>query len=227
MNNEAPIHCTAVLVAAGSGSRMGFDKLLAPLGPHSVLQRSLDTLLDNPAIHSIVVVSPHDRWLTLTFPASAKPVLHTTGGPLRQDSVTNGLAAAPPQATHIAIHDAARPLVSQADLTRVITAALESGAATLAHRIVDTLKRADENQFILDSVSRDHLWAMQTPQVFSRPLLHQAISLTQTNGQEFTDETSLLQSAGHPVLIVESLHPNPKITTPSDLSLAAAILSLP
>jgi 2-C-methyl-D-erythritol 4-phosphate cytidylyltransferase len=203
---------------------MGFDKLLAPLGDRSVLQHSLDRLLECDAIHSIVVVCPQDRWQTLRIPTSGKHVLHTTGGTLRQDSVQRGITAAPAEATLIAIHDAARPLVSQDDLTRVIAAATESGAASLAHRIVDTLKRADENQFTRDSVSRDHLWGMETPQVFALSLLRQALSLTQDTGQEFTDEVSHLQSAGHPVLLIESLHPNPKITTPADLTLAAALM---
>lgn len=224
MSDVSIPHCNAILVAAGSGSRMGFDKLLAPLHGSSVLQCSLDRLLACDAIHSIVVVCPIDRWLTLRIPTCAKPVTRAEGGKLRQDSVSSGLAATPPEATHIAIHDAARPLVSPDDLGRVINAALDSGSAALAHRIVDTLKRSDESNFTRDSVPRDHLWGMETPQVFSRPLLEAAITLS--SKQEFTDEVSLLQAAGHPVLLVESLHPNPKITTPADLALAAAILSL-
>jgi 2-C-methyl-D-erythritol 4-phosphate cytidylyltransferase len=221
-----PHHCTAILVAAGSGTRMGFDKLLAPLHGSTVLQCSLNRLLECDAIHSIVVVCPHDRWNTLQFTTSGKPITRTDGGALRQDSVSSGLTAAPPESTHIAIHDAARPLVSLEDLHRVITAAHETGAASLAHRIVDTLKRADESNFTRDSVSRENLWSMETPQVFSRTLLQQAISLTLPPGVLFTDEASLLETAGYPVLLVESLHPNPKITTPADLALASAILSL-
>ena len=221
-----PPHCTALLVAAGSGTRMGFDKLLAPLGGQTVLQRSLNALLENDAIHSIVIVCPPDRWNTLHIPTSGKPVTRADGGALRHDSVTNGLAAAPPEATLIAIHDAARPLVSQADLTRVLSAALGTGAASLAHHITDTLKRADQNHFISDSVSRDHLWGMQTPQVFSRSSLEAAISLTRITGHEFTDEASILQSTGHPVLLVESLHPNPKITTPADHTHATAHMNI-
>lgn len=150
----------------------------------------------------------------------------TDGGTLRQDSVSSGIAAAPSQATHIAIHDAARPLVSLDDLSRVITAAHDTGAASLAHRIVDTLKRADDANFTCESVSRDNLWGMETPQVFARTLLEASLSHTSNQEVLFTDEVSLLEATGQAVLLIESLHPNPKITTPADLALSEAILSL-
>ena len=205
---------------------LGFDKLLASLRGTSVLQRSLDRLLECDAIHSIVIVCPEDRWSTLRIPSSEKVVTRADGGQLRQDSVRAGIRATPSHATHIAIHDAARPLVSHEDLARVIHTAQDSGAATLAHRIVDTLKRSDESNHIRESVSRDQLWGMETPQVFAIGLLRQALARECSDHPEFTDEASLLQSAGQAVLLVESLHPNPKITTPADLTLAAAILSL-
>lgn len=226
MSDVSTRHCTAVLVAAGSGSRMGFDKLFAPLLGISVLQRSLDRLLECEAIHSVVIVCPPERWNSLIISTSGKPITRADGGTLRQDSVLAGVTAAPPQATFIATHDAARPLVSLVDLTRVIAAAQETGAASLAHRIVDTLKRADDSHFTRDSVSRKDLWGMETPQVFARDWLEEALSITCITGQEFTDEVSILETAGYPVLLVESLHPNPKITTPADLALASAILSL-
>lgn len=225
MNDEAnPPHCSAILVAAGSGTRMGFDKLLARLGGLSVLQRSLDVLFQSPSIHSIVIVCPTERWETLRIPAdSGKPVIRADGGTLRQDSVLSGIRACPDTTTHVAIHDAARPLVHTEDIARVVTAAGETGAATLAHRVVETLKRSDSSQNVVDSVSRDHLWAMETPQVFALQPLLAAFSTTSTG--EFTDEVSRMQAAGHRVRLVESLHPNPKITAPADLPLAEALLS--
>ena len=201
---------------------MGFDKLLAKLAEGTVLQRSFDALANHPSIHSLVVVCPTDRWKILTLPESGKPIVHTTGGPLRQDSALMGTRGCPDETTHIAIHDAARPLVSEEDLTNVLQASQRSGAASLAHRIVDTLKRSDSAGFIREPVSRDDLWGMETPQVFSRNLLMESFSIPGTG--EFTDEVSRLQATGHPVAIVESRNPNPKITTPADLRLAKALL---
>lgn len=217
---DKPFHCSAILVAAGTGSRMGFDKLLARLGEATVLQRSLDALTTHPSVHSVVVVCPTDRWQTLRIPGCGKPVLHTTGGTLRQDSVLQGIHHCPTESTHIAIHDAARPLVSPTDLERVISTARQSGAASLAHRIVDTLKRSTPDLLIRESVSRDHLWGMETPQVFDKAHLLDSLDLS----GEFTDEVSRLQTAGHPVTLVESHYPNPKITTLADLPLATALL---
>lgn len=228
MNNaSAPPHCTALVVAAGSGVRMGYDKLLVPLGGRTVLQRSVDRLLQCDAIESMVIVCPPDRWHTLDLAATDKPVLRADGGQLRQDSVRSGLQACPPHTTHIAIHDAARPFVALEDLERVLQTAFETGAASLAHRVVDTLQRADASQVIRDSVSREHLWGMETPQVFCRDLLLQSILATESEAPFFTDEVSLLHAAGHPVFLVESRHANPKITTPADLALASALCLAP
>jgi 2-C-methyl-D-erythritol 4-phosphate cytidylyltransferase len=228
MNNaSAPLHCTALVVAAGSGVRMGYDKLLISLGEHTVLQRSVDRLLECSAIESMVIVCPPDRWHTLDFRATDKPVLRANGGRFRQDSVRSGLQACPPHTTHIAIHDAARPFVALEDLERVIQTAFETGAASLAHRVVDTLQRADDSQVILDSVSRDHLWGMETPQVFCRDWLWESILATESQASLFTDEVSLLHAAGHPVFLVESRHANLKITTPADLALASALCLAP
>lgn len=228
-DSPAPASCAAILVAAGASRRMGFDKLAAPLGGLPVLRRSLEALLAAPGIDEVVVVCPADReslwaWAATT---STKPVTRVDGGASRQESVARGLAAIAPGCRWIAVHDGARPLVSPADIDHCLTAAARHGAATLAHRATDTMKRADAEDFCIDSVKRDDVWCMETPQVFAADLLRDACRQAAASGLELTDEVSAVQAFGARVKFVESASPNPKITTPSDLVLAEALLHRP
>lgn len=216
-----------IIVAAGSSSRMGFDKLTAPLAGLPVLQHTLNAFLNQPAVREIVLVTTPERFALLDTAHPRVRITLTHGGSQRQHSVANGLAATSPACSHIAIHDGARPLLHPTDLDRCLAAALTHGAATLARPIVETVKRSDAQGFCAESVPREHLWFMETPQVFATPLLHQALAEVARLRLTVTDEVSAVQTTGHPVRFVESLHPNPKITRPADLALATALLSQP
>lgn len=216
--------CCAILVAAGSSRRMGFDKLAAPLAGTPVLRRTLDAFLAAPEIDAIVVVSPADRFEELLSGSFPKPVLRVDGGLDRQDSVRNGLSAVPAECELVAVHDGARPLVSAADIAACIAAAREHRAAALARPVTETLKRADERNFVSAPVDREHLWFMETPQVFHAPLLREACEAVLTRGLTATDEVSALEAIGIPTFLVASAAPNPKITHPADLTLAGALL---
>lgn len=218
---------TAIIVAAGSSQRMGFDKLTAPLAGVPVLRRALAAFLTTDAISEIIVVCPLERWACLEHGGFSKPVRRVEGGATRQDSVANGLAALATPAEFVAIHDGARPLVSPDDITRCVAAARECRAASLARRVTETLKRSDADAFSSQSVARDQLWFMETPQVFAVALLREAYAAVMAKGLVVTDEVSAIQAIGGRVKFIESIHPNPKITRPADLLLAAAILTNP
>lgn len=216
--------CSAILVAAGSSRRMGFDKLASPLAGIPVLRRSLDALLTARSISEIIVVCPVERWKLLDLGGFSKPVSRVDGGANRQDSVAAGLAALSDAAGLVAVHDGARPLVSPEDIDRCVTAAATHRAAALARRVTETLKYSDSSGFSSSAASRENLWFMETPQVFETALLREAYQAVSMRGLSVTDEVSALESIGVPVKFVESGHPNLKITTPADLALAEALL---
>jgi 2-C-methyl-D-erythritol 4-phosphate cytidylyltransferase len=215
--------CAAIIVAAGTGSRMGFDKLAADLMGKPVLRRTLDAFLAAQTISSIVVVCPEERWKLLSPPDFTKPVTRTDGGADRQHSVAMGLRAVHGPPDLIAVHDAARPLVSPADIDRAVTAAFSEDAVSLARRVTETVKRSNDLNLCMEPVSRTNLWFMETPQVFAKDLLEEACRHVAENQITVTDEVSALEHIGVRARFIESTSPNPKITTPADLALAQAL----
>lgn len=218
-------HVAALIVAAGSSRRAGFDKLAALLGGEPVLKRSIDALLGASCIGEVVVVCPLDRWelLGLHRESFRVPVCRVDGGAERQDSVAAGLAALSDEATWVAVHDAARPLVRPEDVMRCFRAAQESGAAACAHPVADTLKRAIPDGFSTpEAVDRNGLWAMETPQIFDVRLLSEAYRRVGEQGLTVTDEVSAMETLGVATkLVVGGI--NFKITLPGDLELAELV----
>jgi len=209
--------CTAILVAAGTSRRMGFDKLAAPLEGIPVLARTIAAFMECGEISGIILVTPPERMALLDETTFTKPVIRIDGGAERHLSVAAGLAAVPPGIELIAIHDAARPFVSQADIRTVLAAAREHGAASLARRVTETLKRADDLDFTAAAVPRENLWFIETPQVFRADLIRAAYKHVLENQRPVTDETSALEAIGIKTKLIASTSPNPKITTPADL----------
>lgn len=210
--------CTAIIVAAGTSRRMGFDKLAAPLDGIPVLARTLAAFMHCAEISEIILVTPPERMTLLDEKSFTKPVIRIDGGEERHLSVAAGLAAVPPDAELVAIHDAARPFVSQADILSAIFAAREHGAASLARRVTETLKRTDSSDFTAAAVPRENLWFIETPQVFRADLIRAAYKHVLENNLPVTDETSALEAIGVKTKLIPSISPNPKITTPSDLT---------
>ncbi len=223
-NSPAPV-VAAVIVASGESRRMGFDKLAAELRGGSVLRRTVDVFAACPWVGEIVVVCPQSRWLAAGLAAAEwrVAVKRVDGGTLRRDSVASGLAVVTREIT--CVHDGARPLVAASDLDRCIRAAVDDGAAALARRITETLRRGDDAAFAGEIVDRNGLWAIETPQCAATGMLRDAISMATAASREVTDETSALSANGVRVRLVESQFPNPKITTPADLVLARALLT--
>lgn len=211
----------AIIVAAGSSRRAGFDKLAAPLAGLPVLCRSVQAFAEAGA-ECIVLVCPQERWAALRpwEHVGATPLLRVDGGARRQDSVRAGLEALPQGTQWVAVHDAARPLITPAGIRACLAEAQATGAAACAHPVVDTLKRADACARTLpELVSREYLWGMETPQIFNAELLVRAYDQVTAAGAEITDEVSALELLGHPTSLVQ-VGPNMKITLPGDLELA-------
>lgn len=205
----------AIIVASGSSRRMGFDKLAARWNGKPILWHSVRAFSSLEEISQVIVVTPPERfeWLADLGPKLTR----VDGGKERPDSVAAGLAALNEDITHVAIHDGARPLVSPDSIRATFAAAEKSGAASLARRITETLKRATPEGVTTESVSRDDLWVMETPQIFSKDLINQAYQNVSSGDAKITDEVSALQLLGQGTTLVENYSPNPKITVQADL----------
>ena len=206
---------SVIIVAAGSSQRMGFDKLMAPLHGKPVLSHSVNAFLQSPDVAEVILVSTKERFNELAI--SNNKLKLTSGGENRHDSVSRGITAVSAGAKFIAVHDGARPFISQEQIHRTLEAAQKHGAAASATRITDTVKRSNAENFAIESVSRDHLWAMETPQIFNADLLKKAYQHIEKSGALVTDEVSALELIGTHTYLVENHTPNTKITYPQDL----------
>lgn len=215
---------SAIIVAGGSSRRMGFDKTFALLNGRPVIAHSIAAFEATASVSEIIMVGREDRLSELRKLTSAKVRQIVAGGIHRQDSVANGLRALSPEAQFVAVHDAARPLVRPEQIEKVFARAKETGAATLASPVRDTLKRADAERFVAGSISREDVYAMETPQIFSRDLLEQAYAAVADQKLAITDEVSALERLAHRVAVVPNEQFNLKITYPADLLLAELIL---
>ena len=222
---------SAILVAAGSSRRMGFDKLFAPLGGKPVIWHSLKAFSDCREIDEIVVVAREDRLdefeKLLAGERMTKVKKIISGGNERHDSVWNGLQAVASEGCQfVAIHDGARPLTTPKLIRAVLDMARIHGAACCASPIPDTVKRASVEQMVQESVERTGLWAMQTPQVFSAGLILQAYASVMAKRELVTDEVSAVQKLGKKIALYKNEDWNFKITFPHDIELAEHLLDL-
>jgi 2-C-methyl-D-erythritol 4-phosphate cytidylyltransferase len=219
---------TAILVAGGDSRRMGFDKLFATIAGRSVIAHTIHAFERTDCVGEIIVVAHKDRVdeiKTIGREEKFKKVRSIIrGGKHRQDSVRAGLDHLETGAKYVAIHDAARPLVTAEQIERVFEQSRIHGAASLAEPISDTLKHADAEFFVTGPVDRDRLYAMQTPQVFERQLLGEAYRAVYAETVLVTDEVSAIERLGRKVILVPNKDLNFKITYPRDLALAEFVL---
>jgi 2-C-methyl-D-erythritol 4-phosphate cytidylyltransferase len=218
----------AVIVAGGSSRRMGFNKLTADLEGRPVLAWTISAFNNCADIDAIVLVCAASARpeLEAIARAAAPEKLRTVveGGAHRHLSVAEGLDCVPAEAAMIAVHDAARPLVDCTMIERCLDAARNTGAAACARPVTDTLKRINDEGFIIESIDRTKLWAVETPQIFRAELLREAYAEVIATGAYVTDETSAVQRAGAPVALVETPEWNGKITYPADLDVARLLV---
>lgn len=216
---------SAVLVAAGSSTRMGFDKLSFDLGGETVLHRSIRAFAQCPLVDEIILVAGSNRAFAQQQAADcAKPVCVVAGGATRAESAKNGVLAA--SGALVAVHDAARPFVSQQVITAALEAAARCGAAAPAVPVKDTIKAAvrgsgktvPESCFVHATPDRSTLYAVQTPQCFDRAAYLAALEeLDAEKARLVTDDCSLFELTGRPVQLTEGDYANLKITTREDL----------
>jgi 2-C-methyl-D-erythritol 4-phosphate cytidylyltransferase len=219
---------TAILVAAGSSQRMGFDKLFATIAGEPVIAHAIRAFDRAISVTEIIVVARedrHDRIQKINRDAGFKKLRSiVTGGERRQDSVRAGLDRAERGAKYVAVHDAARPLITPEQIEGAFKQCRVHGAAALAQPVNDTLKRADADLFVAGSIDRHQLYAMQTPQIFDRDLIDDAYRAVCAEGIWVTDEVSAVERLGHKIALVLDDDFNFKITYPRDLPVAEFIL---
>jgi 2-C-methyl-D-erythritol 4-phosphate cytidylyltransferase len=221
---------SAIIVAAGRSQRMGFDKLLSPLGDRPVVVHSIEPFQQCDIVDEVILVVSSDRRSEFQQIVDAFGLTKVNrlveGGHERHLSVWNGLSHLSETCEIVAVHDAARPLVSPDLIDRAVRLARQCGAVALAAPIVETLKRVDPNQNVTGSVDRSGVWGMQTPQVFRFDWLVDAYKRIVDSGRTVTDEVSALQEAGYPVRLLQNPDWNIKITFPTDLDLAEKMINL-
>ena len=218
--------CGAVIVAAGSASRMGgIDKVMAPLDGEPMIARTVRAFQECDAVSEIVIVTREDLILPITglCKACSKVTAVVAGGKSRQESVSKGLAALSKEVKLAAIHDGARPLITWQLIDCCIRAANTYGAAAPAIPVKDTIKTV-EGGIVLNTPDRSKLRAVQTPQVFDVDLLKGALQKAQQDGAEVTDDCSAVERLGMKIKIVEGDERNLKVTTPMDLKIAQMLL---
>jgi 2-C-methyl-D-erythritol 4-phosphate cytidylyltransferase len=220
---------TAIIVAAGDSRRMGFDKLFATIAGRPVIAQTIRAFQRANCVDEIIVVSREDRHAEINRivrDENLKKVRSIIpGGKHRQDSVRAGLDHLKKAATYVAVHDAARPLITAEQIELVFEQCRIHAAASLAEPISDTLKHADAGFFVTGSVDRHQLYAMQTPQVFERRLIENAYRAVYAENASVTDEVSAVERLGHKVILVPNKDLNFKITYPRDLALAEFVLT--
>ena len=222
---------SAIIVAAGSSRRMGFDKLFAPLAGKPVLWHSLKAFSDCREVDEILIVTKDDTMDQVEGLVAAHKLKKVTkvisGGTERHISVWNGLQAVNARGSeYVAIHDGARPLTTPKLIKACLDLAELHGAACCASQIPDTVKRASVEQMVTESVERTGLWAMQTPQIFSSGLILQAYAALMAKHEMVTDEVSAVQKLGKKIALLKNDDWNFKITFPHDLELAEHVLEL-
>ncbi len=208
-----------ILLAAGSGARMAGtvpDKVLAPLAGRPVFAHSAGAFMQSQVADLYVVVYRDQRQMMELSAYAPTPSALVRGGRERQDSVAAALAALPPDIAHVFIHDCARPLVRPEQLVALHKIVRREQAVVLAHRVTDTIKEHSPSAR-LRTLERPRLWAMETPQVFSRELICRAYAKVAQKKLTITDDAQAVEQLAHPVALLENPYPNPKLTTPADL----------
>lgn len=229
VNTSDPSSCAAVIVAAGRATRMeGIDKVLTPMGGQPLLLHALAPFQASPQVDEIVIVTREDLMVPIGTLCSQQGMNKVrrlvVGGESRTASVLAGVAAVSPGTELVAIHDAARPFLTETVLEEVLETARLRGAAAPAIPVKDTIKVAREG-VVVETPERAALFAIQTPQVFERDLIRVALAKAQEEGLALTDDCAAVERLGFPVRLTQGSEENIKITTPRDLIWGEAILA--
>jgi 2-C-methyl-D-erythritol 4-phosphate cytidylyltransferase len=221
---------SALIVAAGKGTRMGpdVDKLFLEVAGRPVVAHTWGQFDRNPLIEEVILVvrdGMEQTYLALSKRFGfKKPFKIVVGGKERQDSVSNGLGALHEASEIVAIQDAARPCTSQQLIQATLEAARQVGAAVAAQPVTDTIKESSDGSVITRTVDRSKLWAVQTPQTFRVEVIRRAMREVYQRALPVTDDTAACELIGQPVQLVIGTEPNPKVTRPEDLQYVELLL---
>ena len=219
-------YCGAVIVAAGTASRMGgIDKVMAELEGEPMILRTVRTFQTCEAIREIVIVTREDLIIPIMGLCAGleKVKAVVVGGSSRQESVERGLNALSDKVKLVAVQDGARPLITHAVIDRTVRAAHSYGAAAPAIPVKDTIKVVSGG-VVSSTPDRKTLQAVQTPQVFDLDMLRGSLKKAKADGAEVTDDCSAVERLGMSIKIVEGDERNIKVTTPMDLKIAKLLL---
>lgn len=233
-----PFEVGAIIPAAGSGRRMkaAINKIRLSLLGRSVLEYTLETFLASELIRIVVLVAKSEEISVLQNQTKQlasdydKVIVLVAGGETRQESVANGLEYLnkwpgwQSRKRLVAIHDAARPLLTPELLKQSLLAGLEYGAVGIGVPLKDTIKQVDAEGIVVRTPDRSCFWGIQTPQVFDLDLLYKCYQKARASGKIFTDDCGVVEYCGQQVKLIPGSYENLKITTPEDLILAEAIL---
>ena len=217
---------TAIIAAAGFGERFGEKKQLKLLNGRPLLFHTIQPFIKSELISEILVVVPKDDVIQVDrefkSTLTSKKIEVISGGKTRQESVNNGLKISDKESELICVHDGVRPFVTLSLIEKVIKASMEHDGAILAAPSSDTIKKIMGDQ-ILETLPREIIWRAQTPQVFSKAALEEAIQIAIDENLEGTDEASILEKIGYQIGFIEGSPLNIKITTKEDWIFAKAI----
>lgn len=212
-------NASAIIVAGGSGTRMGRPKQMLPVAGKAVLVRSIEAFLSVPSVGQIIVVTGDDIFKIIS--KRFKGLVHAAAGDTRLQSVINGVNALDAKSKLVAVHDGARPLVNPKDIEACLKSAQKNKAAVLAVPVKDTIKTVSSGK-VTETLDRTVLWAAQTPQCYQTEILKKAL-LKYGSLKAPTDESQLVEKLGVKVAVVPSDYKNIKITTPEDITIAEAL----
>ena len=217
---------TAIIAAAGFGERFGEKKQLKLLNGRPLLFHTIQPFIKSELISEILVVVPKDDVIQVDrefkSTLTSKKIEVISGGKTRQESVNNGLKISDKESELICVHDGVRPFVTLSLIEKVIKASMEHDGAILAAPSSDTIKKIMGDQ-ILETLPRETIWRAQTPQVFSKAALEEAIQIAIDENLKGTDESSILEKIGYQIGFIEGSPLNIKITTKEDWIFAKAI----
>ena len=216
---------TAIILGAGSGSRMKIEKskLLLEICGKTVIQRSVDAFLNISDIDEIIVTVREQDIEAFSTLITDERVTFVIGGETRQKSVKNAVDTIE-ESDLIIIHDGARPLVKTEDIEKTIREAKDYGAAAVGVKVKDTIKVINSEGFVVDTPDRSTLFSVQTPQIFNFALYKQALEKAEKENKDFTDDCQLIEFIGQKVKMVEGSYSNIKITTQEDIPLAEILI---
>lgn len=219
-------YCTAVVVAAGSSTRMGEDKLLLEVDGKSVIARSLEALNSSSSVDEIIVVTRAERLEEMALIAQNAGIDKLTkvviGGETRTQSALAGVSEADKRAKVICIHDGARPFVSHEIIAECVHQAVLYYAACPVIPVKDTIRVAENGVAVL-TPAREETFAVQTPQAFNADIIKAALTAAVRDGKSYTDDCAAVEALGVKVRVTKGSEDNIKITTPLDIPLAESI----